>query len=39
MKQLAIHQGAVADKYTKLEKLLEDMARIEAVNEPRARRC
>ena len=35
VKQLAIHQGAIADKYTKLEKLLEDMARIEAVNDPR----
>ncbi len=35
VKQLAIHQGAIADKYAKLEKLLEDMARIEAVNEPR----
>lgn len=34
-KQLAIHQGAIADKYSKLEKLLEDMARIEAVNDPR----
>jgi len=34
-KQLAVHQGAIADKYTKLEKLLEDMARIEAVTEPR----
>jgi len=35
VKQLAIHQGAIADKYSKLEKLLEDMARIEAVNDPR----
>jgi hypothetical protein len=35
VKQLAIHQGSIADKYTKLEKLLEDMARIEAVNDPR----
>jgi hypothetical protein len=34
-RQLAIHQGAIADKYTKLEKLLEDMARIEAVTDPR----
>lgn len=34
-RQLAIHQGAIADKYSKLEKLLEDMARIEAVNDPR----
>lgn len=35
VRQLAIHQGAIADKYSKLEKLLEDMARIEAVNDPR----
>ncbi len=35
VKQLAIHQGAIADKYTKLEKLLEDMARIETVTDPR----
>jgi hypothetical protein len=35
VKQLAISQGSIADKYTKLEKLLEDMARIEAVNDPR----
>lgn len=34
-RQLAIHQGAIADKYTKLEKLLEDMARIEAITDPR----
>jgi hypothetical protein len=34
-KQLAIHQGAIADKYMKLEKLLEDMARIETVTDPR----
>ena len=33
--QLAIQQGIVADKYAKLEKLLEDMARIEAVSNPR----
>ena len=32
---LAVHQGAIADRYTKLEKLLEDMARIEAVSDPR----
>lgn len=34
VKQLAIQQGTIADKYSKLEKLLEDMARIEAVNDP-----
>ena len=34
-RQLAIQQGSIADKYTKLEKLLEDMARIEAVSDPR----
>lgn len=34
-RQLSIHQGAVADRYKKLEKLLEDMARIEAVGDPR----
>ncbi len=39
VKQLAIQQGAIADKYSKLEKLLEDMARIEAVNDRAARRC
>lgn len=33
--QLAIQQGSIADKYTKLEKLLEDMARIEMVTDPR----
>jgi len=35
VKQLVVHQGAIADKYSKLEKLFEDMARIEAVNDPR----
>jgi hypothetical protein len=33
--QLAIQQGIVADKYAKLEKLLDDMARIEGVSNPR----
>jgi len=33
--QLAVQQGVVADKYAKLEKLLEDMARIEAVSNPK----
>jgi hypothetical protein len=33
--QLAIQQGSIADKYTKLEKLLDDMARIEMVTDPR----
>ncbi|MCY2992689.1 MAG: hypothetical protein NTY19_33135 [Planctomycetota bacterium] len=33
--QLAVQQGVVADKYGKLEKLLEDMARIEAVSNPK----
>ena len=33
--QLTVQQGVVADKYGKLEKLLEDMARIEAVSNPK----
>jgi hypothetical protein len=33
--QLAIQQGVVADKYAKLEKLLDDMARIEGLSNPR----
>lgn len=33
--QLAVQQGIVADKYAKLEKLLEEMARIEAVSNPK----
>jgi hypothetical protein len=33
--QLAVQQGVVADKYAKLEKLLEEMARIEAVSNPK----
>ncbi len=33
--RLAIQQGALADKYAKLEKLLDEMARIEAVSNPR----
>jgi hypothetical protein len=32
--QLTLQQGAVADKYSKLEKLLDDMARIEGVSNP-----
>jgi hypothetical protein len=33
--RLAVQQGALADKYAKLEKLLDEMARIEAVTNPR----
>jgi hypothetical protein len=33
--QLALQQGTIADKYAKLEKLLQEMARIEGVSNPK----
>lgn len=35
VEQLSVEQEALADKYERLEKLLDDMARIEAVTDPR----